>query len=732
VFFQTAKTPPTYFLIDSLKKLEWLKKSLLESQIFSADLESNWPTSKTIEVERDYPEAICGVSFAWGRTGVQVPWTPGTAAYLPLTTANDDPFWKDKQDYVISVLKEILESPVPKVFQNGKFDVSKFFSLLDIRTEAFLYDTMLMAGLIDEDKKSSSHALKSEFDEAGNIVKLGLSDHYLGEETSLFKEDLKSALLYYDPHYRRYSKVPIDILYPYGCADADLTLSLMFVLKEKVDDEGMMWLHDNIVMPMCHTLISLELYGMPVDIERANQVVSEQTAIMNESQKEVWGIIGREFNVGSNDQLGKILFDELGLPGEKTEFGKWKVDVENITGLNHPIIEPVLKYRRAQKVGSTYAQGSLNAIREVTDGGKIGWLHESYFQNSRTGRLRCQEPNLTNLPRPENGGDIVKSLYLTPPDYWFIFMDWAQIEIRIAAHLSGEPVWVNSVSSGIDLHNLMAKLVYKLPCDISEVKKLYPEQRTAVKSINFGILYGESEYALSKKLGITFDEAYKLVNEDYFGAAPTLRSWIDSVHDFVKTNGYVTNMFGRVRHIPEATIPIPEYLPWPPDASRPRCYREGPYLSWLGIDPADMYDVGEFKIKQLINSRGRMNQFTHCISCPYIKSCMVNREVKYVKAQVGRALRQAVNTPIQGSAADLSFLSFTEIAKTLKSECVDSHPALHIHDEVICIAHSSEVEKTKKIMQYYMTDWAKEAVGLSVPLDVDIAVVQRWSDKYDE
>jgi len=503
----------------------------------------------------------------------------------------------------------------------------------------------------------------------------------------------------------------------------------MFIFREMIEEEGMTWLFENVVMPLSHAVMVLELNGMPLDIERARKIVEDQTAIMEESQKEVWQTLGKEFNVGSNEQLGKILFEELKLPGEKGDHGKWKVDVEALSVFEHPVIPAVLKYRRAQKIGSTYAEAALSLVREVSADGKTGYVHTSYFLDSLTGRLKSNNPNLCNLPRHENGGDIVKSMWVCPEDYVFIFKDFSQIELRVAAHLSGEPLWVDNFHKGVDVHSSTAKIVFNLPCEIAEVKKLYKEKRTAAKVANFGVLFGMTAYALSKKLGMTYEAADKFINVDYFGGVPVLKSWIDAVEEFVRTNGYVTNMFGRRRHMPEAMVEIPSSMKWPDDSVRPNCYREGPYCSWLGIDPADMRSLDELKIKQLINLRGRLNQFTHCLSCPYIVSCLVNREVKFIKSKVSRSLRQAVNLPVQGGASDLVSLCLIGITETLKSEQMNACTVLDVHDELICMAHVSEVERVGRVMDYYMTDWVKEYTHFSVPLEVSTAIARCWGDK---
>ncbi len=729
MFFSNLKIPATYHLISTVQKLDWLLGELEKSKFCGLDIETNWPTAK-ISVDRDYPEKVAGISFAWGRDHFENPWTPGNAAYVPLIKTDDSDYWKTKQNSVVEKLKNYLEAEAYKVAQNGKFDVSKLFLLLGIQTKGFKFDTMLSHSVCDEARVISSHALKSDFDEEGNITKVGMSDAFLDTSASQFKDDLKSALAYYDPHYKRYSKVPIDVLFPYAASDSDMTLALKFVFEQKMEEEGLTWLFDNLIMPLQHTLMLMELKGVPVDIARAKQVIAEQLAIMDESQKEVWAIVGKEFNVGSNDQLGEMLFETLKLPGRKGEHHKWKVDVDALANLNHPVVESVLKYRRAQKIQSTYAAPSIELMKEVTDDGKIGWVHTTYWIDSLTGRLRNSDPNFANLPRPENGGMIVKSLFVAPEDYMFIFMDESQIELRVAANASGEASWIESFKNGEDLHARTAKNVFKLDCDVSQVKKLYKEQRSAAKVVNFGILYGETIFSLADSLGISYEEADKLINEDYFGSAPQLKKWIDDVQAFVRENGWVSNLFGRRRHLPEAMVTIPQSMKWPDDSVRPQCYRKGPYPNFLGLDPNDLYKVSEFDIKQLIKSKGNMNLFSHCLSCNYVLSCSVNREVKYQKAKLNGALRQAVNFGIQSGAVDMVSSALIQINQELQREEMDAYPLLHIHDELAILSHVSCVEKTCKIMKYYLTEWLEKFSDSKVPLDVDVAVVKRWSDKH--
>jgi DNA polymerase-1 len=291
---------------------------------------------------------------------------------------------------------------------------------------------MLAHAILDEDRRTSSHALKSDFDKNGNMTKKGCADLYLNTEGSQFKEDLGLALTHFDPMWRRYSKVPLDILYPYACADADLTLSLVFPFMEMMREEGLLHVFQEIVMPLQHAIMLLELHGAPLNIPKARQVEAEQRKIMEDLTPKIHELAGGSFNIASPEKLGQILFVDMGLEGgKKTKHGKWVVDADTLGKIDHPIGEPVLKYRKAQKIQSTYATSSLQLVREITDNGEIGWVHPTYWLDSATGRLRCQDPNLTNLPRPENGGDIVKGMWACPPGYRILFKDFSQIELRV-------------------------------------------------------------------------------------------------------------------------------------------------------------------------------------------------------------------------------------------------------------------------------------------------------------
>jgi DNA polymerase I-like protein with 3'-5' exonuclease and polymerase domains len=565
--------------------------------------------------------------------------------------------------------------------------------------------------------------------EKGNVVKLGMSDVYLMEGSSAQKDDLDTALDHYDPIYRRYSAVPLNILYPYGCADADYTLSLKYVFEPMLQAESLLWVFRNITMRLQHELTLMELHGVPLDLARAKQVEADQHAIMAQCNAEAHRLIGRSFDLGSPDQVGKLLFDELGLPGGTRGKAGWTTDSDALEGIDHPVVKQILRFRRAQKIQGTYASAFLKEVTEITNDGQVGWIHMTYYPDTVTGRLRGSDPSLLTLPKPEKGGMIVKSMLAGGEDYRFVFKDYSQIELKFIAHCSGEPVWVEGFNAGYDMHAAMAQRIWHPDLSVSDIKSQYPEDRSKAKTVNFGIAYGESVWSLAKELGLSFDDADKLINYDYFGAAPVLKAWIDRVQGDAKRDGYVHNIWGRRRHLPDATLPEPLGMPWPDNAKEVGCYRRGPELSVLNLEVKDLENLQSPVLRDMIKNLGNGN-YKFCTKCDMVKSCLVNGEKKRVKSLIGRAMRQAINAPIQGGAADMVNLALILIAEELRNQRLDAAVVMNIHDELCVYSHTSCVDQVDRIMDYYMCDYMQILTQFRVPITVDTSIVHRWSDKH--
>ncbi len=734
MFFSSTNQVSCYYLIDNPRKLSWLVNELEYTSEFAFDIETNHPTIKSKKKPPNFIERVCGMSFSWGRSGPVHPWEPGSSAYIPLTRGGSD-FWGSRQNVIIQTLKNILESDISKVAQYGKFDVHKLCRFLDIKVRKFDFDVGLAHSLIDEERLKSSHALKSDFNKKGKISKYGMSDVYLQEGTSSFKNDLEAALNHYDPDYRRYSKVPLDILYPYGCSDTDYTLALKYVFEPILKQEGMEWLFHNITMKLQHELVLTELHGMPLDLYKAREIGSEQEKIMKDCFDEAFIIHDEKFDLASATQIGRILFETLGLDGGKRNKTGWVTDSEALEKIDHPLIDVILKFRRAQKIYGSFIVPALEGVEEVTDNNSVGWVHMTYYPDSLTGRLKGSAPNLTALPRPENGGIVVKSAWAGGEEYRFIFKDYSQIELRFIAHCSGEPVWIEGFKAGYDMHAAMAQKIWHPDLSVDEVKKNHEEDRSNAKAVNFGIAFGKSIWTLSQDLNISYEEAEKLVNQDYFGAAPVLKNWIDDMHEFVRLNGYVNNIFGRRRHLPNAQLEVPTDVYWPKRNVRSKCYRKGPNLEYIGL----RYEIDKWE--EFVNSlndkivseciRNKNNSyFFKCLSCSHMCQCLISTEVKRINGLINQAMRQAVNSPIQGGASDMINLAWIYIGNELRNQRLDASVVLNVHDELNVYSHISCIEQASKIMDYYMCENMERITQFSVPLVVDTEIVHRWSDKY--
>ena len=736
MLYNNIIVPSTYHFIDTPRKLSWLVKQILASPEFAFDLETTHPSIKKKPKVREYKRHteiyVCGIAFAWGREVIQTPWKPGLAAYIPLRKEDDSLFWGKRQDEVMAVVRTMLESENKKIAHNAKFDVSETYKKLGIKTKNMYFDTMLAYSLLDEEKLYSSNALKSDYNDKGEVIKPGVADVYLALGSSQWKGDLKDALNYYDPAWKRYNKVPFETLYPYACADADMTLSLKFIFEEMLEREATTWPFYNIAMPLSNAIMHLEMHGCPLNIPRATQVEQEQALIAEAESKWVHYYAGKEFLVSSSEQLGQVLFEHMKFTGGKKNKKGWIVDADELKRLKeetaHPIFDHLLKARRAQKIGVTYAHASLDLVEETHPDGVTGWVHPSIWLDSKTGRLKCRDPNLTNLPRKENGGDLAKSIWECPEGYSFLFSDFSQMELRVIAHVSEEPSWIEGFNSGYDMHSAMAHKIFNLPCAIEDVEDLYSAERSKAKIINFSIAYGKSVYNLAKDLVMEYEDANKLINEDYFGQAPTLKAWIDEVHKFAEREGYVRNIFGRVRHLPNAQIVPPKGVYWPKKEDRPDCYRTCVKFDTVNVSLDDLYSITPAQLGQKIKEHKRYN-FFKCTECKHFHSCFINSEVRRAEMKKGEALRQSVNSIIQGTAADMSSLALVWITQELRRYRVDSRPVLYIHDEIGCYTKNEDLEKATRIMDDCMVRRLKEFTGFKVPLKADPKIVKCWGDK---
>jgi DNA polymerase-1 len=410
-------------------------------------------------------------------------------------------------------------------------------------------------------------------------------------------------------------------------------------LTDALVEDDVLGLYNTLEKPLLLILYSMEKEGITVDKDVLTRLSQRLESEIAEIQDHIFTLAGHEFNINSPKQLGVILFEELGLPAlKKTKTGySTNVDVLEKLEDKHPIIKEILHYRQLTKLKSTYADG---LFPYVLDDGKI---HTTFNQTiASTGRLSSTDPNLQNIPIRLEEGRLIRKAFVPKEGHVFVSADYSQIELRVLAHLSQDDLLLEAYRENKDIHQLTASQVFHVPFD--EVTK---EMRRNAKAVNFGIVYGISDFGLSRDLNIPIPEA-KTYIQAYFDKYPKVKAFLDLTVAKAYEDGYVVTMYNRKRLIPE-----------------------------------------------LSNSN-------------------------YMRRSFGE--RIAMNTPIQGSAADIIKIAMIKVYKRLKKEQLTSKMILQIHDELIIESPQEEKEKVKQMLVEEM----EKAVRLSVPMVVDASIADNW------
>ncbi len=333
------------------------------------------------------------------------------------------------------------------------------------------------------------------------------------------------------------------ILARYSCTPgASAILHICKKQQTAIENKGLKSLYYDMELPLARVLYHMEKTGFYVDTDILRELGNEFSSRINELSKQIFFLAGREFNINSPFQLSDVLFSELGLPAQKKTKRGYSTDNDVLEALEHPIIQPIIEYRQMQKLKSTYVDGMFSLVSP-----KDGKIHTTFKQAvAATGRISSTEPNLQNIPvRYEAGRAIRKAFLSENEDYVLVNADYSQIELRILAHLSGDETLISSFNNNEDIHARTAAEV--LGKDINEVTSA---ERSQAKAVNFGIVYGISDFGLSKSIGTTKKEA-ALFMEKYFERYPQVEKYLkDSVND-AKKCGYARTVFGRRREIPQ-------------------------------------------------------------------------------------------------------------------------------------------------------------------------------------
>ncbi|MGB3102625.1 MAG: DNA polymerase I [Psychrobacillus psychrotolerans] len=414
-------------------------------------------------------------------------------------------------------------------------------------------------------------------------------------------------------------------------------------LEVKLEENEQYALYKEIELPLASILGTMESDGVLVDKQILVEMGHELNIKLRAIEQDIYALAGETFNINSPKQLGVILFEKIGLtPIKKTKTGySTAADVLEKLASEHEIIEQILLYRQLGKLNSTYIEGLLKEIHE--DDGKI---HTRYQQAlTSTGRLSSINPNLQNIPvRLEEGRKIRKAFVPSQPGWVMFAADYSQIELRVLAHMSKDENLVEAFNNDLDIHTKTAMDVFHV-----EQEAVTSDMRRAAKAVNFGIVYGISDYGLSQNLDITRKEAATFI-ENYLNSFPGVKGYMDDIVQNAKQTGYVTTILNRRRYLPEIT-----------------------------------------------SSNFNLRSF---------------------------AERTAMNTPIQGSAADIIKKAMIDMAERLISENMQTKMLLQVHDELIFEAPPEEIAMLEKIVPEVM----ENAIKLIVPLKVDYAFGSSWYD----
>ena len=426
--------------------------------------------------------------------------------------------------------------------------------------------------------------------------------------------------------------------------DARGVLSLAMWQKEKIAADAMMHLMQEVEMPLARVLFQMEEAGFTVDKAFLRQLGDRYTAQIEEAKTAVFKACGvKPFNLNSTQQLGEVLFDQLGLPhGKKTSRGySTSAEVlENLRDIAPEIIDPLLRYRQLTKLNSTYIEGLLRLSEPNT-----GRVHSTFDQvATATGRLSSSEPNLQNIPVRTEEGREIRQAFLPREGWVLLDADYSQIELRLMAHFSGDEAMVDAFRTGQDVHARTASEIFDVPLD-----QVTPTLRSNAKAVNFGIIYGISGFGLARNTGVSQQEAKSFISR-YFAKYPGVKRFMDAAVADGQNNGYALTLMGRRRYLPELTA-----------------------------------------------SNAMVREF---------------------------GKRAAMNTPVQGTAADIIKLAMVRVDEALRREKLQSRLILQVHDELLLECPPEEIETAARILQEAM----EGVIQLSVPLSAEVHQGANWAE----
>jgi DNA polymerase-1 len=498
-----------YHIIDTEPALDKLITKLKAAKEFAVDLETSAKEVMNCEL-----------------VGISLSSLPGEAYYIPVGHRGLSQISQLPLSQLITKLKPVLEgAKIPKIAQNGKFDMT-VLAEHGIKLENLSFDTMIAAYLLGE----KSIGLK-----ALAFNKLGVEMTPITDLTGKGAKQLSMAM------------AAIEQVADYACADADITLRLKTMLDAELRKEGLWQLFSEVEMPLVPVLVAMERNGVAIDVELLRDMSHSLGKEMLRLEAEVYNSLGYKFNINSSQQLSRILYEDLKLPKPrktKSGYSTEAAALEELKG-THPIIELVLQYRQLAKLKSTYTDAFPALVNN-----KTGRLHTSFNQTgTTTGRLSSSEPNMQNIPvRGELSGKIRQAI-IAEPGWHLLSADYSQIDLRVLAHISQDPELIATFLRDEDVHAATASRVFNVSPD-----KVTPDMRRVAKTVNFGVIYGMSDYGLEQATDFSREEAAQFIAA-YFEKYPRVKEYIENTKIQARELGYVQTVMGRRRYIPEIKSP---------------------------------------------------------------------------------------------------------------------------------------------------------------------------------
>ena len=593
-----------YQLVDNEEKLSQLLQNIVTQSVLSLDTE----TTSTDPIRAE----LVGMSFSYAEN---------QAFYVPV------PADRSEAQKIVDRFRPVFENrKIMKVGQNIKYDMLVLANY-GVQLQGPLFDTMVAHYVLQPE-------LRHNMDYLAEI--------YLNYQTIHIEELIGPK----GKNQGNMRDLPPASVYEYACEDADVTLKLKNKLEKELDENNVRKLFEEIEMPLIPVLAYMERNGVRIDTEALKETSRHFTLRMKQIEEEVYQLAGTEFNIASPKQVGEVLFDRLKIveKAKKTKTGQYVTSEEVLESLRgkHEVVGKILEHRGLKKLLGTYIDALPLLINPET-----GRIHTSFNQTvTATGRLSSSNPNLQNIPIRNEDGKEIRKAFIPDDGCIFFSADYSQIELRIMAHLSGDPHMIEAFQKGQDIHAATASKIYKVP--LEEVTR---EQRSKAKTANFGIIYGISVFGLAERLNVDRKEAKELI-DGYFENYPHVKEYMDESIRIARERGYIETIFKRKRYLPD------------------------------------------------INSR--------------------NAVVR------GYAERNAINAPIQGSAADIIKVAMVRIYQRFLKERIQSKMILQVHDEL----NFSVLPEEQEIVKQIVIEEMESAYKMKAPLLADSGWGQNWLEAH--